>query len=275
MNGRLNAAARVTIPGSCPGAANASTMELKALMRNTASLLEQANDVVEELVLANHILYRERVLDGFGHVSARHPAAPDVFLMSQSKAPGSVARDDILVYGLDGEAIDAPGRRHYLERYIHSAIYRERPEVMAVVHSHSPAVIPFGVTAVPLRAIMHVCGFLGTGAPVFEIRDTAGPATDLLIRTPALGEAMVRSLGDAPVVLMRGHGSTAVGRSVPHAVYRAIYTEVNARLQADAMRLGEVKFLTAEEAAAASAVNEGDNVLPRIWGLWKSQEAPG
>lgn len=242
-------------------------------MADTAELLRSASDLIADLVLANHVLYRERVLDGFGHVSARHPKAADRFLMSQSKAPGSVQPEDILVYGLDGEAIDAPGKRHYLERYIHSAIYRARPEVMAVVHSHSPAVIPFGVTAVPLRAIMHVCGFLGTGAPVFEIRDAAGPASDLLIRTPALGDAMVNVLGDRPVVLMRGHGSTAVGSSIPHAVYRAIYTEVNARLQADAMRLGDVNFLTAEEAAAASAVNEGPNVLPRIWGLWKSQSA--
>ncbi|MEP7205869.1 MAG: class II aldolase/adducin family protein [Casimicrobiaceae bacterium] len=240
-------------------------------MSKADDLLKSADGVLDDLVIANHILYRERVLDGFGHVSVRHPSDPDHFLMAQSKAPATVARDDILVYSLDGEAIDAPGRRLYLERYIHSAIYAARADVKAVVHSHSPAVIPFGVTDVPLRAVNHVCGFLGTGVPVFEIREVAGQDSDLLIRSQALGAAMVKSMGDAPVVLMRGHGSTAVGPSLHLAVYRAVYTEVNARLQADAMRLGAVNFLTPGESEAAAATNATPNVLARIWDLWKSE----
>lgn len=238
-------------------------------MLNASALLRTAETVLDDLVLANHILFMERVVDGFGHVSARHPRDPACFLMAQSKAPGSVTRDDILAYDLTGEAIDAAGRKLYLERYIHSAIYRERADVMSVVHSHSPAVIPFGITDVPLQAVCHVSGFLGERVPIFEIRDVAGPATDLLISSQALGIAMTRALGTAPVVLMRGHGSTTVGDSIPQAVYRAIYTEVNARLQADAMRLGKVNFLTAEEARAASATNDG--VIGRIWDLWKAK----
>ena len=146
-----------------------------------------------------------------------------------------------------------------------------RPDVNSVVHSHSPAVIPFGVTDVPLRPVNHVCGFLGAGVPVFEIRNVAGAATDLLIRSRALGDAMAQSLGSASVVLMRGHGSTAVGPSLPLAVYRAVYTEVNARLQGDAMRLGPVNFLTPEEAHAAAETNASPGVLARIWDLWKSE----
>lgn len=240
-------------------------------MSTASNLIASAQSVIDDLVSANRILYRQKVVDGFGHVSARHPLDPERFLMSQSKAPGSVERSDILVYGLDGEAIDAPDRRLYLERYIHSAIYAARPDVMSVVHSHSPAVIPFGVTDVPLKPVMHVCGFLGEHVPVFEIRDGAGPATDLLIRSQALGVAMAQALGNAPVVLMRGHGSTAVGASVAHAVYRAVYTEVNARLQADSMRLGAVKFLTPQEALAAAQTNAAPNVLTRIWDLWRSE----
>ncbi|MEO5700349.1 MAG: class II aldolase/adducin family protein [Casimicrobiaceae bacterium] len=244
-------------------------------MSKADDLRKSAHADIDDLVIANHILYRERVLDGFGHVSVRHPDDPEHFLMAQSKAPATVSRDDILVYGLDGEAIDAPGKRLYLERYIHSAIYAARADVMAVVHSHSPAVIPFGVTDVPLRAVNHVCGFLGTGVPVFEIREVAGQGSDLLIRSQALGAAMVKSLGDAPVVLMRGHGSTAVGPSLHLAVYRAVYTEVNARLQADAMRLGAVNFLTPEESEAAATTNAMPNVLTRIWDLWKSESLAG
>ncbi len=166
-------------------------------MSEAHELLHHASDVVDDLVLANHILYREGVLDGFGHVSVRHPG-DRAFLMSQSRAPASVTRDDILVYGMDGEAVDAPGKRSYLERYIHSGIYAARSEVMAVVHSHSPAVIPFGVTDVPLRAVNHVCGFLGAGVPVFEIREVAGPGTDLLIRDAALARRWRAHLATAP-----------------------------------------------------------------------------
>ncbi|HZQ60468.1 MAG TPA: class II aldolase/adducin family protein [Casimicrobiaceae bacterium] len=240
-------------------------------MSTAADRLASASSVIDDLVTANRILYRQKVVDGFGHVSARHPLDPERFLLSQSKAPGTVEKSDILVYGLDGEVIDAQGRRLYLERYIHSAIYAARPDVMSVVHSHSPAVIPFGIAGVPMRPVMHVCGFLGAHVPVFEIRDAAGPASDLLIRSQQLGNAMARVLGDAPVVLMRGHGSTAVADSIPLAVYRAVYTEVNARIEADALRLGPVNFLTPEEAAAAAATNAGPNVLTRIWELWKSE----
>ena len=236
-------------------------------------LLGSARSVLDDLVAANRILYRAGVVDGFGHVSMRHPLDREYFLLSRSKAPATVTRDDILVYGLDGEAVEPAGQRLYLERYIHSSVYAARPDVNAVVHSHSPAVIPFGVTDVPLRPVNHVCGFVGAGAPVFEIRTVAGPATDLLIRDRALGDALAKALGPAPVVLMRGHGSTAVGPSLPLAVYRAVYTEVNARLQADAMRLGPVNFLTPDEARAAAETNASPAILARIWDLWKSEAA--
>lgn len=229
----------------------------------------QRDALLDDLVSANRILYHHEVVDGFGHVSARDPGDAGRFFLSRSKAPGTVTREDILVFDLRGEPVETTGQRLYLERYIHSAIYAERPDVMAVVHSHSPAVIPFGVTAVPLQPVFHICGFLSPSVPVFEIRDVAGPATDLLIRSQELGVALARALGQRPVVLMRGHGSTAVGTSIRQAVYRAVYTEVNARLQADALRLGPVNFLTPQEGLAATATNEG--VSERIWSLWKAE----
>jgi HCOMODA/2-hydroxy-3-carboxy-muconic semialdehyde decarboxylase len=164
------------------------------------------------------------------------------------------------------------GRTPYLERFIHGEIYRARPDVTAVVHSHSPAVIPFGVSTVPLRPVSHMGGFLGEGAPVFEIRDAAGPASDMLIRDRALGAALARSLGVAAVALMRGHGSVAVGASIRQAVFRAIYTEVNARIAADALRLGPVTWLTPQEAANVAAANDGQ--LGRAWDLWARAVTP-
>lgn len=227
--------------------------------------------LVEKVVLANRILYRKGVVDGFGHVSARHDQSPDHFLLARSMAPALVRREDILTFDLDGTAQDAGGRRAYLERFIHGEIYRARPDVRAVVHSHSPSVIPFGVTQQPLRPIFHMSGFLGEGAALFEIRDAAGD-TDMLISNATLGVALATVLGERSTVLMRGHGSTVVGDSVEQAVYRAIYAEVNARLQIEATQLGTVTYLNVQEAAKAAATN--DTQLSRPWELWVREVGP-
>ena len=226
-------------------------------------------DIIDDLVTANHILYNEGVVDGFGHVSVRHPTRPDRFLLSRSLAPGTVKAEDIMEFDLDGNPVDTRGRKPYLERFIHSEVYRVRADVQAVVHNHSPAVIPFGVTNTKLRPISHMSGFLGHagGVPNFEIRDAGGPATDMLIRTPQLGAAFARTLGSAAFALMRGHGAVAVGDSIRQVVYRAVYAEMNARLQAEASRLGEINFLTDAEAAGADAANYAN--MDRPWELWK------
>jgi ribulose-5-phosphate 4-epimerase/fuculose-1-phosphate aldolase len=194
---------------------------------------------IDELVAANHILFDQGVVDGFGHVSVRHPASGDRFLLARSIAPALVTAADIMEFDLDGNPLDAGGRALYLERFIHSEIYRVRPDAGAVVHSHSPAVVPFSVAKdVPLRAVWHLGGILGEGCPVFEIREVAGPGTDLLIRDRVLGAALAKSLGRGPVVLMRGHGCTVVGSTVRQAIFNAVYTEISAKLQSEAMRLG-------------------------------------
>ena len=225
--------------------------------------------LIRELVAANRILYREGVVDGFGHVSVRHERDPRRFLLSRNIAPGTVTAADILEYDLDGNPLDARGRSSYLERFIHGEIYRARPDVQAVVHSHSPSVIPFGVTGRPLRPIFHMSGFLGMSVPVFEIREAGGPATDMLIRDRKLGAALAQKLGPAAFALMRGHGAVAVGDSIKQVVARAIYAEANARLQSEALRLGDITFLNEREAANAAATI--DSVLERPWGLWKSR----
>ena len=224
--------------------------------------------LIEDLVVANRVLTDQGVLDGFGHVSVRHDKDANRYLMSRSMAPALVKADDILEYDLDSVAVDAKGRALFLERFIHGEIYKARPDVVAVVHSHSPSVIPFSVSKVRLRPIYHMSSFLGEGAPVFEIRATAGPATNLLVGTPELGVALAKALGDKTVVLMRGHGSVAVGASIPEVVFRAYYAEMNARLQGEAIRLGEVvNYLTPQEAAAAARTNAA--LVARPWELWK------
>jgi ribulose-5-phosphate 4-epimerase/fuculose-1-phosphate aldolase len=225
--------------------------------------------LVDDLVAANRILVDQGVLDGYGHVSARHDRDPSRFLMSRSLAPELVTAADVLEYGLDGEPVAAAGRTSYLERFIHGEIYRARPDVRAIVHSHSPSVIPFGATGAPLRPLYHMSAFLSGGVPVWDIERAAGGATDMLVRTPALGYALAQALGARPVVLMRGHGAVVVGTSLPQVVFRSVYTEVNARLQVQAIALGggNVTYLSPEEAAKA----EGSiaSTLGRPWELWK------
>jgi ribulose-5-phosphate 4-epimerase/fuculose-1-phosphate aldolase len=223
--------------------------------------------LIEDLVAANRILAGHGVLDGFGHVSARHPERPDRYLLSRSLAPELVTADDVMEFDLDSTAMAGDSRRPYLERFIHGEVYRARPEVHAVVHSHSPSVIPFAASSVKLRPIYHMGSFLSGGAPVFDIRTHFG-CTDMLVRNRAQGVALAVELGREAVVLMRGHGFVAVAESVPVAVYRAIYTEMNAAAQQKAIALGgAVTYLEVDEAARSDETSRG--VSGRPWELWK------
>jgi len=228
--------------------------------------------LLEDIVVGSRVLADFGVLDGFGHVSARHPTNPNHFLMARSLAPALVTADDIMEFDLDGNAVDARGRTVFLERFIHSEIYKARPDVMSVVHTHSAGVIPFSVTKVPLRAMFHNPSFLAVGVPVWDIRKDFGE-TDMLVSNPALGKSLAQTLGNKPVVLMRGHGDVTVGPSVKMAVFRAYYTDVNAKLQSQAMALGgDVNYLTPGEGEKGDKVNF--IVIDRIWNLWKMRVLP-
>lgn len=225
---------------------------------------------VEDLVTANRILFSQGVVDAMGHVSMRHPDRPDHFLIARAMAPSTVTADDILEIDFDGRVIGRPDAKPYLERFIHAELYRIRPDAQAVVHSHSPSVIPFGITRQRLRAVFHMSSFIGDGVPVFEIRDAAGGDTDMLISSSKLGAALARDFGGGCAVLQRGHGSTVYGRSLKEAVFRAVYLEINAGLQAKALGMGEVTYLTKGEAELATKMNSGVGVN-RAWDLWASQ----
>lgn len=229
-----------------------------------------SRQLIEDLVVANHILFDQGVVDAFGHVSVRHDTRPDRFLLARNMAPGRVTADDIIEFTLDGEAVNANGRKVYLERFIHGEIFRRRPDVMAVVHSHSHAIVPLSVVkGMRMKAIFHMAGFVGQGAPVFEIREAGGDATDLLISSNDLGRALAEKFDGHDIVLMRGHGSTVVGGSIPQAVYRAVYAELNARYQLQATQLGEVTYLT--EGESRTCVQNVEAQVQRPWELWVEQ----
>jgi HCOMODA/2-hydroxy-3-carboxy-muconic semialdehyde decarboxylase len=225
---------------------------------------------VADLAAASRVLAAQGVVDGFGHVSMRHPTAPDRYLMARALAPALVTPKDIIEYDLASNPCNAAGRASFLERFIHGEIYRARPEIMAVVHSHSPSVIPFGLVDVPMRAMFHNAAFIAAGVPVFDIREKFG-ATDLLVSDHAKGAALTEIMGRQDIVLMRAHGSVACGASLETAVFRAVYTEVNARIQHWTTALGDgapIAALEADEAKLADAVNQGAGV--RAWHLWRT-----
>ena len=225
-------------------------------------------ELIAEFVVANRILADQGVIaDGFGHLSFRSPTDPNTFFMSRARAAGMVTADDVMEFDLGGQALDQSGRRMFSERFIHAEIYKARPEVKAVVHSHAPALLPFGVTGTPLRPVSHMAGFLLRAAPVFEIREAGGNETNMLVSTSQLGAALARSLGQAPVVLMRGHGFNAVGTSIKQAVSRAIYAEVNARILTEALKMGTVVYLNESEAAKIAETNDAS--IGRSWEIWK------
>jgi ribulose-5-phosphate 4-epimerase/fuculose-1-phosphate aldolase len=241
--------------------------------RLSASVAKVDRALIDDLVAANRTLARFGVLDAFGHVSVRDPKDPKRYLISRSIAPESVVASDILALDLDSQAVhpEDQDKLLYRERFIHGEIYKVRPDVNAVVHSHSPTVVPFTVTKAKLRPLLHNAGFLGLGAPLFEIRKSAGHGTDLMILTPELGKDLAKKLGkDAAVVLMRGHGDSVVGPSLPNAVFRAYYTEINARQQLAAITIGgTINFLT-----KAEALTSNDAMLrasARPWALWRKK----
>lgn len=234
---------------------------------DSTSSVPTRQSVIDDLVIGNHILADLGVVDGFGHLTARDPEHPDHFLMSRSLAPALVQTDDIMEFDRDGNPVDQKGRPIFLERFIHAEVYKARPDVMAVVHAHSANVIPFSVSTVPMRAMFHNSAFLATGVPVFELRTQFGE-TNMLVRNNEIGAALAKTLSDKSVALIRGHGDVVVASSIPMAVFRAYYTDVNAKLQMQAIALGgAVTYLTPEEGLKADQVNA--QIMPRAWDLWK------
>ena len=225
----------------------------------------------KDLAAASHVLVAQGVVDGFGHVSMRHPSAPDRYLMARSVAPALVTPDDIIEYDLDSRPCNANGRGSFLERFIHGEIYKARPDVMSVIHSHSPSVVPFGLVNKPMQAMFHNAAFLAEGAPIFDIREKFG-ATDMLVGNGDKGVALAQVLGRNHVCLMRAHGSVTCGPTLQTAVFRAVYTEVNARIQHWTVALADgepMAALDSEEGRLADAVNQ--NAALRAWELWRAQ----
>jgi ribulose-5-phosphate 4-epimerase/fuculose-1-phosphate aldolase len=223
-------------------------------------------EALDEVVTANRILAREGVVDGFGHVSIRHPERADRFLLSRARAPECIEADDIMEFTLDGTPVEPRDRKPYAERFIHAAVYEARADARAVVHNHSPSLIPFGITNTPLRPVMHMCASMGANVPLWDSRTTFGD-TNLLVTNMTMGRDLAALLGRRPVALMRGHGCVVVGASLREVVFNAIYLELNANLQLQARALGEITFLSDGEIQSTQSTR-ASFTYERAWEYW-------
>jgi len=233
----------------------------------TAMIPNVLEKALRDVVIANRILAHEGVVDAYGHVSVRHPLDPTRYLLSRSRAPELVERGDIVEFDLEGKSVGGDTRAPYLERFIHGAIYEARPDVQAVVHAHAEAVLPFTISATPLRPVVHMASFIGARIPMWDVRDNFGD-TNLLVVNMAQGRDLARGLGGERVALMRGHGFVAAGRSLPEAIRIGVYMPVNARVLLDALRLGEVKALSRGEIEAHASMKPDDPAMWRAWEYW-------
>jgi HCOMODA/2-hydroxy-3-carboxy-muconic semialdehyde decarboxylase len=226
---------------------------------------------IEELVIANHILYDQNAVDGYGHISVRNPANTNTFFLARSVAPSTVKVEDIIEFDMNGKALNGDTRVAYGERFIHSGILKNRPDLNSVIHGHAPPILPYGLTGTTLKPVYHMSSFLGEGAPIFEIRNFAkpNPDTDMFISNVELGNALSQTMGLQYFVLMRGHGYAAGGDSIKKAVFRAIYAIQNASIQSEAMKMGQVQYLTPGEASISQETIE--KTIGRPWQLWSER----
>ena len=226
---------------------------------------------VEELVIANHILYDQNAVDGYGHISVRNPNNPNTFFLARSVAPSVVQVEDIMEFDMNGKALHGDTRVAYGERFIHSGILKNRPDINSVIHGHAAPILPYGLTGTTLKPVYHMSSFLGEGAPIFEIRNFAkpNPDTDMFVSSVDLGNALSQTMGLQYFVLMRGHGYAAGADSIKKAVFRAVYAIQNASIQSEAMKMGQVQYLTPGEASISQETIE--KTIGRPWQLWSER----
>jgi ribulose-5-phosphate 4-epimerase/fuculose-1-phosphate aldolase len=233
--------------------------------------MTELKDELEKLVLANRILAREGVMDVYGHVSIRHPHNPDRFFQSCSRSPELVSYADLIEFALDCAPIDQRDRPLYGERPIHGAVYSARPDVHAVIHNHTPELLPYTVSPnFKLRPLIHSGACIGCEVPIWDIRSKFGD-TNMLVLNMDQGRDLAATLGSNTVVLMRGHGSTVVGASIERAVMAAVYLKLNAKIQATASRFGEPEFLTPGEISRTQDIFFSEVSVNRAWEYWSSR----
>ena len=230
-------------------------------------MADQLADLRYDIALANRMLAHHGVLDAFGHVSARHPNDPQRYLLSRSRAPELVEPDDILEYTLDSKLVKDGDTPLYSERVIHGEIYKARPDVNCVVHHHAPDFMPLVITGIDYVPVFHLGAVGGAQVPFWDQREEFGD-TNLLVVNPEEGASLARRLGQSWMVLMNRHGVTAAATNVREAVFRCVFSCLNARFQIAAAAAGRVGPLSPGEVRHAFTISTGTTGQSRSWELW-------
>jgi ribulose-5-phosphate 4-epimerase/fuculose-1-phosphate aldolase len=244
--------------------------------------------LIDDLVLANHILASQEVgfLNAYGHVSVRDPDDPQHYYMARYVSAGIVKAFDIVEYDLDSNPVDGPRKDNFNERFIHGEIYKVRPDVMAVVHSHTPELVAFSVSSIPLRPVMAAAAFLGDGIPTFDIRSYTHTSNVGIISNPELGAGLAKELGDKAAILLYGHGAVTVDTSLVNLVARSDNFRQDAIVQQQAILLGgNVNYIKPAVRAPGDAPRArppqqaprdggGASGADRAWEYWKQLIAP-
>lgn len=246
--------------------------------RVTRAVAELSSDqaLIQDLVIANRLLVAPELgvltPDGLAHISARSHSHPDHFLIARDYSPGMVTAADIIENDLDTKPVKNLRVPQYSERYIHAEIYRARPDVMAVLHAHTPELKTFASSSVKLRPVSNRALFIGDGFPVYDLTKFTGGAPSPVgcthcISTPELGRALAKTMGSAPVSLLLDHGiAMADTTSVRSLVSRAYNLRQTARIQQMAASLGG--SVNAFEPSAVVVNAKASSTLPE-WDYWK------
>jgi ribulose-5-phosphate 4-epimerase/fuculose-1-phosphate aldolase len=237
--------------------------------------MSELDQALRDLVIGNRILAHQNVVDAYGHLSIRHPSNPEHFLLSRSRSPELVVEDDIMEFTLDGNVVGDDRRPPYLERFIHGGIYEARPDVQAAVHSHAEDTLAFGIANIPMQPVIHVARTMGMQVPVWDISETFGDNTNLLVTNVDHGRDLARRIGQGSLALMRGHGFAAACGSILEVVRLSVYLPVNARVQAAAMRFGSFKPLAPGEIAGHDPFDPGSPASWRAWEYWARRAGVG
>ena len=237
--------------------------------------MSELDQALRDLVIGNRILAHQNVVDGYGHISIRHPSNPEHFLLSRSRSPELVVEADIMEFTLDGKVVGDDRRPPYLERFIHGGMYEARPDVNAVVHSHAEDTLAFSISDVPLQPVIHVARSMGPNVPVWDISEKFGDDTNLLVTNVEQGRDLARRVGQGSVALMRGHGFAAACGSILEVVRLSVYLPVNARVLTTAMRFGSFKPLAPGEVAGPGAFEPGSAAALRAWEYWARRAGVG
>jgi L-ribulose-5-phosphate 4-epimerase len=223
--------------------------------------MEPAGQLRKDLISACRILCHKKLVEGFGHVSARIPDS-DLFLMTPRVALALVTEDELLTLNLEGEVV-AGTRPPPSETWLHTAVMKAKPGVNAIVRIHGRIANIFSVTDRKLEPVHNHGSFFAGGVPVFYKPD--------LITTQKLGEEVARALGVGPAVLLRGNGQVTVGRTIPEAVMMAIYLEEAAEILYGALQIGTPIPLTVDESLKRQVEALPPVDMERAWNFFKSQ----